>query len=222
MWSIGIIMHLLLFGKFPFYAETQQETVNLIFNYTPKADTMWESISEEGKSLLDKLLSREPERRPSASEALVSQWIQKYASTKSPSNHILSACLEKLKGFKTQMTLQKAVLAYIANQELSKEEEKEIKEMFEMLDVDKNGSISKKELVDGYLNLNYEVTEAKIKAQEIINVVDLNRNGIIDYNEFLIANLAANKVLTKDRLKKAFNFFDLVINIINIRIKMAS
>jgi calcium-dependent protein kinase len=224
MWSIGIVMYLLLFGKFPFHAETQQETIDLIINSNIKASTdeMWKGVSEEARDLLIRLLSHEPGGRPSASEALVSQWVRNYANNKSSSNRTLSTSLKKLKNFKTQMTLQKAVLAYIASQELSKEEEKEIKETFEMIDVDKNGGISKNELVDGYMSLNCKETEAKIKAQEIMDVIDLNRNDIIDYNEFLMANLAANGILTKERLKKAFNFFDSVINEVNIRTMMVS
>lgn len=103
------------------------------------------------------------------------------------------------------------MLAYIASQELSKEEEKRIKETFELIDIDKNGSISKKELVDGYLSLGFGESEAETKAQEIMSRIDMNQNGIIDYNEFLMANIAANTILTNDRLRKAFNFFDSVL-----------
>eukprot|EP00826_Nyctotherus_ovalis_P061800 TRINITY_DN8836_c0_g2_i4.p2 TRINITY_DN8836_c0_g2~~TRINITY_DN8836_c0_g2_i4.p2 ORF type:complete len:223 (+),score=65.80 TRINITY_DN8836_c0_g2_i4:1101-1769(+) len=219
MWSVGIVLHLLLLGCFPFRAKTQEETINLILNAslnfkgTPKlsVDDGWKEVSDEAKRLVRKLLSCEPEERPTASEVLNCSWIQRHSAPKSPSSRVLSASLKRLKDFKTQMTLQKAVLAYIASQELSKEEEKRIKEIFELIDIDKNGSISKKELVDGYLSLRFGRSEAEIKAQEIMNRIDINQNGIIDYNEFLMANIAASTILTKDRLRKAFNFFDSVL-----------
>jgi len=80
------------------------------------------------------------------------------------------------------MTFQKAVLTYIASQQLSKAEEKKLRETFEYLDEDKNGSISKEELVKGYLIVYKEEAKAKQEVERVMRHIDLNQNGTVDYN----------------------------------------
>ncbi len=38
--------------------------------------------------------------------------------------------------------------------------------------------------------------------------LDFNNNGSIDYSEFLIANIDTNKLLNEEKLKEAFELFD--------------
>lgn len=108
------------------------------------------------------------------------------------------------------MTFQKAVLAYIASQELSQSEEKQLKDAFNLLDRDQNGIITKDELVEGYMKMGRAETVAKVEAEWVMRKIDVNQNGAIDYNEFLMANLATHEILSTTRLKKAFEFFDVV------------
>ena len=42
----------------------------------------------------------------------------------------------------------------------------------------------------------------------IMEKLDLNNNGTIDYSEFVIANVDAQKLLQEDKLKEAFDLFD--------------
>ena len=109
------------------------------------------------------------------------------------------------------MTLQKAVLSYIASQELTKSEEERLKEAFDSIDEDKNGCISKEELIEGYKMMGRTEIRARLEAEHVMTRLDMNRNGTIDYNEFLVANLIMYNVLTEDKLKKAFDFFDSVL-----------
>ena len=118
--------------------------------------------------------------------------------------------LGSLACFRTQMTLQKAVLAYIASQELSKSEEKTLKEAFESIDTNKNGHISKDELISAYTLLYGNEDNAKREANRVMTRIDVNQNGMIDYNEFLMASLVMQGSLTPERLKKAFGYFDRV------------
>ena len=116
-----------------------------------------------------------------------------------------------MKNFRTQIALQIPVLAYISSQELTKAEERDMKEVFSSIDNNQDGMISKDELVNGILTLRKDEKSAIVEAEEIMNIMDINDNGNIDYNEFLMANMIAKKALTKERLDKAFLFFDTVI-----------
>jgi len=44
-----------------------------------------------------------------------------------------------------------------------------------------------------------------------MEVADIDNNGTIDYTEFINATLDKNKVMTHERLRMAFDFFDKVI-----------
>ena len=161
IWSTGVLLFLLLVGSPPFYSKDRDETIKKIIDgkieykgtisyNTSTLEPVWERISPECKTFLKKLLQYAPEDRPMASEALRDPWIQKFYATKEASEELINS-MQNLRFFRTQMTLQKAVLAYIASQELSKSEEKQLKEAFDMLDTDKNGTITKDELIQGYI-----------------------------------------------------------------------
>lgn len=172
---------------------------------------MWRKISEECKDLVLKLLQYFPEDRPSASESLQHPWFTNFCNSNDPLNEKLKIGITNLQGFRTQKTLQKAVLGYIASQELTKEEEENLKEIFFTLDANKDGKITLEDLVEGYMALNVKEEVARKKASKILTRTDLNQNGSIDYNEFMLANLQIDREITKERLKKAFEFIDLVL-----------
>lgn len=209
----------MLCGRFPFYGKTQEETVRKIIDADLEfkgklikypVDSIWESISAGVKDFIKMLLQHCPEDRPTAKEALQNPWIRKHFLTKSYPNTNLAASLGNLRNFNVQINLQKAVLSYIASQELTKTEEKILKEIFELVDTNNDGQISKEELANSYLLFGLSESVARDAASEIMNKLDMNQNGSIDYNEFLIANLSVTNAITTERLKRAFNFFDIV------------
>ena len=74
IWSIGIILYVLLIGKFPFETNTAKETYKRIRmkNYSfPQG----EKISEPAKELIESILVLEPHKRPSLQEILESDFM---------------------------------------------------------------------------------------------------------------------------------------------------
>ena len=57
----------------------------------------------------------------------------------------------------------------------------------------------------------YGADLAEVETQRIMEVADIDNNGTIDYTEFINATLDKNKVMTHERLRMAFDFFDKVI-----------
>ena len=169
-------------------------------------------MTPEARDFLDKLLQYSPEKRLTANEALNHPWIRHYSTvSKKSASSIALNTIYNLQTFRTQMTLQKAVLSYIASQELSKKDEDKLKEAFYSIDVDHDGRITIEELIETYKNMGKSEEEAKIQAEWVMKRIDLNQNGTIDYNEFLMANLNKDNALTEASLKKAFDFLDSVI-----------
>ena len=57
------------------------------------------------------------------------------------------------------------------------------RDLFGMFDMDKNGSISNTEFMDGISRKDLDLTENQRNL--LLNTADLNKNGIIDYEEFV-------------------------------------
>jgi len=135
------------------------------------------------------MLNYDPEKRISADMALNDIWITKYShSSKIGSEHML-ASMNQLHQFKAQSGLQKAVLAYMTSHFISAEQEQKAREVFEMLDANGDGQLSKDELLQGYkIILNGDIEEAKKQVDELMMQVDMNKNGTVDYKGiFLIS-----------------------------------
>jgi len=83
MWSIGVIMYCLLCGYPPFYAEDDNEVLELIaigeFHFP---DPDWTFISSEAKDLICHLLETDPVKRFTAEQFLSHLWTQGKRSNK--------------------------------------------------------------------------------------------------------------------------------------------
>lgn len=87
----------------------------------------------------------------------------------------------------------------------SNEDLKEEIEFFNMIDTNKDGYITKKELKAGlknYPHIDKELLNSMVKS------IDTEHNGAIAFNEFIAAIM--NDSITKDynKISKAFKFFD--------------
>ncbi|KAJ7721113.1 CAMK/CAMK1 protein kinase [Mycena metata] len=76
VWCTGIITYVLLCGYSPFRAEDAQtlmrETMEAKIEFHAK---YWKNVSEEAKTFIKRLLSVDPEERPTAEEALKDPWL---------------------------------------------------------------------------------------------------------------------------------------------------
>ena len=76
VWSGGVILFLLLSGKFPFYGRNDNEIFDKIINYNYNMnDNAWKNISNEAKDLIKHMLVPE-NKRFKAKEVLAHPWFQ--------------------------------------------------------------------------------------------------------------------------------------------------
>jgi calcium-dependent protein kinase len=79
IWSIGVIAYILLCGFAPFSGETDVDTLHLVQSGDLEFPSPeWDDISDEAKDFIRKLLDRDPDRRPTAAQALHHPWISKH------------------------------------------------------------------------------------------------------------------------------------------------
>ena len=205
IWACGVILYLLLSGKNPFRGKTDQETYEKIsslkYDFPVKE---WRFISKEAKKLISNMLCIQ-EKRYSARKVLNSKWLK----LKEKNNYNL-ADFDGINiiSYKFYNKLKKAVLIFIASR-LASNESKKIKELFTAMDIDKSGKITMEEFTKCLLS-NEQTSDISIEEiQEIFNSIDIDNSGIIDYTEFLAANLDREIYLKSEKLKDAFNAFDL-------------
>jgi len=93
LWSVGVISYMLLScGLNPFWGPPRQVSweqrkrimIDRIMRceYMKMSGPSWQKISPEAKEFVQSLLQMEPQRRPTATEALRSPWIVKYQDYK--------------------------------------------------------------------------------------------------------------------------------------------
>jgi len=129
MWSLGVIIYILLAGYPPFYSDSQTEMFKLIRRgaYEFHSDH-WDNVSDDAKHLITRLLSVNPNKRITASGALVSGWIK----NDQLESHDLGDNLATFKKFNAKRKLKQAVLTVIAA-------EKFLKRSLSTINIDEEG-----------------------------------------------------------------------------------
>ncbi|XP_049396420.1 calcium-dependent protein kinase 21-like [Solanum stenotomum] len=203
VWSAGVILYILLSGVPPFWAETEKGIFNTIlkgeidFQSDP-----WPSISYSAKDLIRKMLTQEPKKRITSAQVLEHPWLRLGEASDKP---IDSAVLSRMKQFRAMNKLKKLALKVIA-ENLSEEEIKGLKAMFDNIDTDNSGTITYEELKSGLARLGSKLTETEVK--QLMEAADVDGNGTIDYIEFITATMHRHRLERDEHLFKAFQHFD--------------
>lgn len=92
------------------------------------------------------------------------------------------------------------------------QERKELEILFRDLDTNKDGKLSRQELITGFKKAypHYDSQTVQQKVNEIFEKVDYNGSGQLDYTEYLVSAIGNATLLQKEKLEKAFQSFDLV------------
>ena len=71
----------------------------------------------------------------------------------------------------------------------SKNEEKKLREMFSTFDTNKDGQLSREELISGYIMLFGNEDIATMEVDKIMKHYDVNHNGLLDYSGILYIDI---------------------------------
>lgn len=204
VWSCGVIAYILLFGTPPFNGKNETEIFKKIKDgkYIFK-ETQGHAVSKEAKRFISRILVVDYKNRPSAEELLSDPWLKAEVSDK----NIGVAVIDNLRNFKTDYTLQKAIMIYFVNFFDLNEEKKRLLETFNKIDKNGDGQISKQELKE-VLEQQVTTMDVETEVEKIFKQIDVNNTGEIDFSEFLMANIDYKKHLNEENLKKIFNVID--------------
>ncbi|EAR94959.1 kinase domain protein (macronuclear) [Tetrahymena thermophila SB210] len=212
IWALGVVMYTMLANRYPFgqncksklQIQTQIQKEQVVFGKE------WDTISDEAKDLINKMLEKNPEKRPSAQELLNHVWFKIHKTNKTiiQDTQQLKNNLRNLKQFKCQNEFQKAILTFISVNLVSSQDKIELENLFKRLDTNQDGRLSKEEIMNGFNQIwhNDYMTEEQINL--IFDQVDSDKSDSIDYSEFITATLERKTFNEKEYLQKAFNLFD--------------
>ena len=215
IWSCGIIMYILLTGKPPFNGDSDEEILKKILqNHLDLEKYPWSVISLKAKDLIKKLLETDTKKRITAEEALNHEWFKcKQVNTQETSGLFKvknpDLLLNNLINYRTDNPLRCAVLAYLIHNNMQLEHVHEAIKLFNKMDLNGDGQISKDELYIGLKDF-LELSGDKLKnnVDIIFNNLDTDHNGFIEYEEFIRASVNKKIFYSTNYLRFAFDYFD--------------
>ena len=213
VWSCGVILFILLCGYPPFNGNTNVDIFHAIQNQNPIfGGEEWEDITSEAKDLIKLMLRKNPSERLSAEQCLQHKWFRTMENlernkSQKISKQIQINAIQHMAKFVHENRFKQAVLQFISTQFNIQKEENELKDLFKSMDVTGTGQLTKQEFTKKLMEL-YGENDGKQMADSIFNSLDMDGSGKISYDEFLSAMINSQKVVTEERLKKAFKMFD--------------
>lgn len=142
---------------------------------------IWDTISDDAKDFVKKLLIYEPSRRPSAKAALDHRWLSNVKTQTQNDPTADLSVLERLhhKGaFAPSSRMKSAVRALFASQLLLADEKAAIDKIFKSMDTNCDGKLTKDEL-----NVGYHAHSGKLLSDDDVEALfarlDVDKTGML-------------------------------------------
>lgn len=212
VWSIGVITYILLCGRRPFWAKTEDGIFKEVLKKRPDfREKPWPSISSSAKDFVKKLLVKDPRARLTAAQALSHPWVREGGSATDIPLDI--SVLSNMREFVRYSRLKQIALRALAST-LDTDEISDLRDQFDAIDVDKNGTITLDEIKQALAKDQPWNNLKESKVLEILQAMDSNRDGLVDFHEFVAATLHVHQLEELDsekwkrRTRTAFEKFD--------------
>jgi len=205
MWSCGVVMYTIVLGVPPFAGSVENEVLDSIRSGCFRTDVPgWDTLSDDAKDVLEKMLEHDPKKRISPRVALEHKWMS--SAPKNEATAIQQSTIANMRQFRAANRLKRAALHTIA-QQLDDSHLRGLRELFVSLDRDGDGSLTAAELQEGFLKAGLEHVPSDLI--ELMEGMDSDGSGRIDYTEFLAAAMDKRMYITEEFCWMAFRVFDI-------------
>nr|AGQ20411.1 calcium dependent protein kinase 2 [Zingiber officinale] len=211
VWSIGVITYILLCGRRPFWDRTEDGIFREVLKNKPDFRRKpWPQVSDSAKDFIKKLLVKDPRARLTAAQALSHPWVREGGSASEIPLDI--SVLSNMRQFVKYSRLKQFALRAIAST-LDEEELADLKDQFQVIDVDKSGLISFEEMKQALAkDVPWRLRGPRVP--ETLQAIDSNTDGLVDFTEFVAATLHVHQMEQDSdkwhvRCKAAFDKFDM-------------
>ncbi|XP_037442637.1 calcium-dependent protein kinase 22-like [Triticum dicoccoides] len=204
VWSAGVILYILLCGVPPFWGDTDERIAESIIRGEIKFEREpWPKVSQTAKDLVKKMLDPDPATRLTAKQVFEHPWLKN--ADKAPNVSLGELVRSRLKQFSSMNKFKKKALGVVAKN-LPAEDIENYTQMFQMIDKDKDGTLTLEELKEGLQINGHAVPETEI--QMLLEAGDIDGNGTLDTDEFVTVLLHIKKMSNEEYLPEAFKYFD--------------
>lgn len=207
IWSLGTLLYMLFSGRPPFCSSNTEEVCEMIRQGVWTFGHEFDIASRAVKDIIQAMLIRKWETRPSAGDLLKHSFMQiQVGQHKKKQGLICQDALEKLRQFSHETHCKQTLSRLMADLGVQEHLYSDLERKFKQLDLDGDGVVEIPELLEvaGTVEgLDYEIIES------IIATCDRNGNSTIDISEFMSA--AVLKIQNNDEklLMKAFDRVDI-------------
>ena len=207
IWSIGAITYFMLCGEPPFKGNSSKAIFHKILHEELKFDdAKWKFISKSAIDFVKNCLNKNAEQRPNAKDVLQHEWFTCVLNRLHSSLYISKDILLNLKQYKPGPKFRKIVLKYFTNM-MSHSELKVYRAAFYGIDFKHSGVIEKEEVEQAFAMAHVDISGEQIK--KIFSSSDDPNKLTLSYSEFIICCMNIKNIINKDKLKHAFNYFDI-------------
>jgi calcium-dependent protein kinase len=206
MWSAGCVLFVMLTGELPFTgANSEAIRTEVTKGEIAMTSPVWSQISDEAKDLIRKMIEVNPDFRIRASEALDHPWISSNIHLTQDTGRALG--ILTLKKFQGEKKLKQALASFIADRFSSEQDAEELRQIFQTMDIDHSGKLSRGELIDG-LSRQMSPEEAVDLVDSILKEADTDHSQTLDYSEFVAASSLQKQMLSRKMVETAFQVLD--------------
>ncbi|KAL7102201.1 hypothetical protein ACP275_08G104700 [Erythranthe tilingii] len=191
VWSIGVITYILLCGRRPFWDKTEDGIFKEVLRNKPDFRRKpWPGISNAAKDFVNKLLVKDPRARLTAAQALSHPWVREGGEALEIPLDI--SVLSNMRQFVKYSRFKQFALRALAST-IDEEELADLRDQFDAIDVDKNGSISLDEMRQALeKDLPWKMKDSRVV--EILQAIDSNTDGLVDFSEFVAATIHVHQL----------------------------
>ena len=213
IWSVGIILYILLTGKYPFDSLVKSRIKTKIEDGEfDEENIKYKNSSKELKDLLKHLLNVNPTFRYNAKDALKHDFFKKndgeFLFKRNLNNKTISNYLHTFLNYSLKTKFYQITFAFLCHNMKPSEKMKELIKIFHLLDINHNGLLNKDNLYKGIKKyLPNEKIDKKL-IDKAFSQVDNDNDNFIGYEDILKSCLEKNDLIKENVIKFIFNMLD--------------